>query len=280
MREALADLSKWVMAVEGLDHPEGVCVDRAGVLYAGGEAGQVYRVDLGAATVDVVADTGGFVLGLCADGDGLLYACDLRRHEVLRVDPRSGSVDVYSNGTPDLPMHTPNWPVFDDTGNLYVTDSGDWQQDNGRVYRVSPSGETTVWAQATCQFPNGAALNADGTELLVVESLLPGVTAVDIDTGERRIIAELPGSVPDGIVLDADGTMYVTCYRPDRVYRVTPAGAVDILADDPLGTTLAAPTNGVFIDGLLVVANLGRWHLTTVDLGVKGLPLRYPKVAR
>jgi sugar lactone lactonase YvrE len=32
--------------VDGLDHPEGVCWDpRAEVLWAGGEAGQVYRVN-------------------------------------------------------------------------------------------------------------------------------------------------------------------------------------------------------------------------------------------
>lgn len=276
MAEVIGGLSGWTAAVDGLDHPEGVCVDADGILYAGGEAGQVYRVDLAAGSVEVVAETGGFVLGLCADGAGLLYACDLKRHEVVRVDPRTGAVDVYSNGTSELPMQTPNWPVFDDDGSLYIADSGDWQQDNGRVYRISADGETEVWSTACAAFPNGAALSADGSELLVVESLLPGLTAVSLATGERRVVAELPGSVPDGVVLDADGTMYVTCYRPDRVYRITARGDVDILAEDPLGTTLAAPTNGVFVDGLLVVANLGRWHLTTVDLGVKGLPLRYP----
>ena len=30
--------------VTGLDHPEGVAVARDGTLYAGGEAGQVYRI--------------------------------------------------------------------------------------------------------------------------------------------------------------------------------------------------------------------------------------------
>jgi hypothetical protein len=29
-----------------------------------------------------------------------------------------------------------------------------------------------------------------------------------------------------------------------------------------------------------VLANLGRWHLTSVELGVKGLPLRYPSLGR
>jgi gluconolactonase len=38
------DLGEFSVAAEGLDHPEGLCVDAGGELYAGGEAGQVYRV--------------------------------------------------------------------------------------------------------------------------------------------------------------------------------------------------------------------------------------------
>lgn len=281
----MIELSRLAVAIEGLDHPEGVCIDPQGVVYAGGEAGQIYRVDIEAGSVDVVAETGGFVLGLCADADGFLYACDLQRHDVVRVDPRAGSVEVYSSGTKARPMQTPNWPVFDDDGNLYVADSGEWKADDGRVYRVTPDGETTVWSEAAPQFPNGACLSADGRELLVVESLRPALAAIPIGpdgrAGELRVIAELPGSVPDGVCLDAEGNAYVTCYRPDRVYRVTPAGDVDILAEDPQGTVLAAPTNGAFAGaglGTLLLANLGRWHLTSADIGVKGLPLRYPSL--
>lgn len=277
------DLDQLSTVADGLDHPEGLCIDPAGVLYAGGEGGQIYRVDLGAATVDEVASTGGFVLGLCADGDGLLYACDLRRSEVLRIDPATGAVEVLSSGTADRPMHTPNWPVFDDAGNLYVTDSGEWKRSNGRVYRIDPDGRTVVWSDAAHEFPNGACLSVDGRSLLVVESLTPALAAVAIEpdgsAGARTVIASLPSSVPDGVTLAADGTAFVTCYRPDRVYRIAPGGQVEVFADDPQGTVLAAPTNGAFVGaglGRLVFANLGRWHLTGCAPGVAGLPLRYP----
>ena len=40
-RELNARLDVWV---EGLDHPESVATDAAGVVYAGGEAGQLYRI--------------------------------------------------------------------------------------------------------------------------------------------------------------------------------------------------------------------------------------------
>ena len=126
---------------EGLDHPEGLAWDpRAGVLYAGGEAGQVYRVSL-EGDVEQVATTGGSLLGLVLDGAGRVYCCDADRGEVVRVDPVSGAVEAYSQ----LPMVCPNAACFDDAGNLYVTASGDTKADNGSIVRVAPGGETTVW---------------------------------------------------------------------------------------------------------------------------------------
>jgi hypothetical protein len=50
--------------VDGLDHPEGVCWDPvAGCLYAGGENGQIYGVELGTGDAQVVARAPGQVLG-------------------------------------------------------------------------------------------------------------------------------------------------------------------------------------------------------------------------
>src|SRR4030095_11517298 len=62
--------------VDGLDHPEGVAWDPAsGVLWAGGEAGQLYRVDLEGRTWSEEARMPGFVLGLAVDGRGRLVVC-------------------------------------------------------------------------------------------------------------------------------------------------------------------------------------------------------------
>src|SRR5918999_1249606 len=95
------DLKELSPIANGLDHPEGVTVTSDGILYSGGESGQIYRVDIETGDFEEVANTGGFMLGLCADSDGILYCCDLERREVLRVDPNDGSVEVYSNGTDD-----------------------------------------------------------------------------------------------------------------------------------------------------------------------------------
>lgn len=273
------------VAVEGLDHPEGVTVGPDGLVYAGGEAGQIYRVDLGAGTFEEIATTGGFLLGLCLDGAGRIYACDIGRVAVVRIDHASGSVVDYSRGTPERPMVNPNVGVFDDVGNLYVTDSGHLDQDDGCIFVVRPGGRTEVWSEGSTNFPNGACLSASGDALYVVESLTPALVRIPIGNdggaGRREVVAELPGLVPDGVCLDVEGHAYVTCYRPDRIVRVAPSGVVDILADDPRGVVLAAPTNGVFAGQDLrtfVIASLGRWHLTAADFGVAGLPLRYPEL--
>ena len=281
---AAVGLASVGVLAEGLDHPEGVTVDADGVLYAGGEAGQVYRVDPDDGSVEEVASTGGFLLGLCADGDGLLYCCDVARREVLRVSPSSGEVSVYSTGAPGRPFVNPNWPVFDDAGNLYVTDSGGWKADDGCIMRITPSGETIVWSDASTGFPNGAALSADGRALYVLESTTPALVRVPIlddgSAGSREVLATLHG-VPDGCALDTEGRVYVCYYRPDCIDRVWPDGRVEQLADDPEGTLLSAPTNGVWLEPertRLVVGNLGRWHLSVCEFGAVGIPLRYPRL--
>jgi sugar lactone lactonase YvrE len=76
--------------------------------------------------------------------------------------------------------------------------------------------------------------------------------------------------------LAANGDLFVTCYAPNRIYRVTPGGEVSVLIDDWEGHTLSNPTNIAFggpaLDQLFA-SNLGRWSLTRIDAGISGLPL-------
>jgi gluconolactonase len=266
--------------VEDLDHPEGVVWSSGGVLYAGGEAGQIYEVTLDG-DMREVATTGGSLLGLTMDGDGRIYACDCERLEVVRVDPRAGTAEAYSA----LPMTLPNASAFDAAGNLYVTDSGDTKADDGRVIRIAPGGEATVWCEDVPRYPNGVCLSLDGTELLVVESYLPGVSAIPIlpdgSAGAPRIVLDLPGTVPDGIALDAEGTIYVACYRPDRILRARPGADVEVLADDWEGIVLNAPTNLAFAGpglDVLVTASVGETQLASAPADVAGFPLVRPRV--
>ena len=271
----------------GLDHPEGVAWDPSGgVVYAGGEAGQVYEVGLDG-SVRQVADTGGFILGLAVDGDGLVYACDVAAGAVVRVDPGSGDWRVHADRSFDEPanrMRAPNWPAFDERGALYVTDSGDGGANDGRIWRVEPDGTAHVWTTAASRLPNGCCLAPDGSSLLVVETNRPGVVRIPIladgTAGALEEVARLSGTVPDGIAVAADGSLIVACYRPDALLRVRTDGAVETLVEDWTGQVLGAPANVAFVGEALdrvVTSNLGRWHVAIGDVGLVGAPLFRPR---
>ncbi|MBK8567774.1 MAG: SMP-30/gluconolactonase/LRE family protein [Saprospiraceae bacterium] len=78
------------------------------------------------------------------------------------------------------------------------------------------------------------------------------------------------------LAFDADGNLYVSCYSPNKIYKVTPSGEVTVFMDDWEAHTISNPTNIAFggpnLDQLFA-ANLGRWHITKIDAGVRGLAL-------
>ncbi|MEP6758483.1 MAG: SMP-30/gluconolactonase/LRE family protein [Actinomycetota bacterium] len=276
------ELDGFTTLATGLDHPEGAAWGPDGRLYAGGEAGQIYAIGLDG-SVQQIGDTGGFLFGIAADGNGAIYGCDMGRGEIVRV--AEGVATTYSSGTADRPLRVPNFAAFDDAGVLYVTDSGEWGKDDGLLFRVSMGGDTTVWSDAVPAFPNGCCLSADGGALLVVESRARRVVRVSIEAngaaGPVTAVADLTGSQPDGIALAVDGTMFVGCYRPDRIYRIPPGGSPEIWAQDADGVVLNQPANPVFIGPALdrlLFTSLGGWNLVAADPGVAGLPLRYPTV--
>jgi gluconolactonase len=278
------ELSKIEFIAGGLDHPEGVAWGPDGYLYATGEAGQVYRIAPTEGKWEQIASPGGFGLGIAIDADANLYVCNNGLHKVLRVSP-TGETAVYATGTEAEPAVQPNYPVFDAAGNLYVSDSRAWGQNNGLIYRFRPGGEGEVWCTTPSYYTNGMALSADGRYLYVVETCLPGVSRIPIkkdgSAGERELVVVLPKTAPDGVAFDAEGNLYIACYSPDRIYRMAPGGVPEILLDDPIRISLNAPTNVAFAGpdlGRLAISSLGGWAVGWADVGANGLALHYPKL--
>lgn len=260
---------------EGLDHPEGLTFDREGQLWAGGELGQIYCISPAGEPAEVTR-LGGFCLGLTFSAAQELWVCNSGLHSLMCVD-RSGkvlrSIDTVGSSAR---LMTPNFSVFDHDGNLYFSDSGLWDRANGCVYRLRPSGVVDYFA-GPFAFANGLALSADDRFLFVAESQRDWVRRIEIldngAAGDVEMYAQGLARIPDGLALDTAGNLYVTCYASDCIYRVTPDGAVTLLAWDPEGTRIARPTNAAFggphYDDLYI-ANLGRWHIGRVHLGVAG----------
>ncbi len=265
------------------DHPEAVAVGHDGMVHAGGEAGQLYRFDLAGGPCTLVAQVpGGFLLGLAHDAAGNTYACDERLACVHRIT-HAGEVSRYSAGLPDHAMRLPNYPVFDDAGNLYVSDSGGFGAQDGCIWRIAPNGQATIWDRSANGFTNGMCLSADGRWLIVAESSPPCVTRVAINpdgsAGRREVLVALPRTVPDGVALDEQGNLYISHYNPNLIQRLTPEGTLVTLIDDWQQLQLIAPTNIAFGGAdrkTLVIASLCGWSIHTAPMPVPGLRLRYP----
>ena len=266
---------------DGLDHPEGIAVHPDGSVWAGGEAGQVYRISADGGQVEEICSTGGFVLGIAFSPDASWLAlCDLKHKCLWRLDLYTRKLQQFATGADGENFNIPNYPVFDKQGNIYVSESGEFRKINGKVFKFNPAGEGHIWHNGPFNFANGLGLSADEKHLYIVCTWLPGVERVPINddgtAGKREVYVTLPQTCPDGLAFDAAGNLYISCYAPNRIYKVNKRQEVSLLIDDWEGHTLANPTNIAFGgEGFsqLFASGLGRWQITKIPLDTPGLKL-------
>ncbi|MGO8717976.1 MAG: SMP-30/gluconolactonase/LRE family protein [Acidobacteriaceae bacterium] len=275
--DPILNMAAFEIFAQGLDHAEGLAFDSDQNLWAGGELGQVYRIDANG-SIKEIARLGGFCLGLTFSRQQDLFVCNSKLGALQQVD-RSGRLLSSLDRVADRKLLTPNFSVFDSDGNLYFSDSGTWGRSNGCIYRLRANGKAEHFA-GPFAFPNGLALSADETSLFIAQSLQDNVLRLPIlsdgSAGQAEVFAEGLARVPDGLAFDGLGNLYVTCYATHNLYRVTPRREVALLAFDPLGTMLACPTNIAFGPAdseMMYVSNLARWHICRVRVGVRGQKL-------
>ena len=259
-----------------LQHPEGLAIGPDGWIWCGSENGQVLRIAPDGSRIEEVGRGGGFTLGLAFDGDRALLFCDNRDQAVYRLELATRQVARFT--PPGICI--PNYPVVDAGRNaLYVSDSHHFSEPGPGVWRYDlTTGKGGLWFDRPMAFANGMSLAPGGDALFVCETFARKISriviAADGSAGAATTFAaDLPG-LPDGIAFDDRGALFVGCYEPSRVLRISADGKrTEVYIEDPTAHLFAHPTNIAFSGADLYTANLGRWHITRVATDTHARPL-------
>lgn len=182
-------------------------------------------------TPTVEAEVASFPMCIDFLPDGRLVVVSSADRTLLRRE-----LDGSLTPSADLaPVSTKPWNdvVVDARGRAYVNSIGfEFPGEDfapGLVALVTPDDVVTPVADGLA-FPNGMAVTADGSTLIVAESYAEQLTAFDIaDDGTlsgRRVWAATPGEHPDGICLDATGAVWLADVGRQHCVRVREGGEV------------------------------------------------------
>ena len=275
-------IEKFEIFATGIDHPECIAFDRHGDLWAGSEAGQIYRITPDG-KVQTVANIGSFCAGLAFSPQDELFVCNPAQG-IVKVS-QNGEWSVFASHVGDQKLICPNYGLFDNAGNYYVTDSGNWKKNNGSLLRFRAGSSTGEILAGPMGYTNGLALSADEKFLFMVESNTDRVLRFEIkpdaSVSAPEVYAEECGRFPDGLTLDADGNLYVCCYASDEIWRISPTREKTLFAWDRWAIHLGSPTNMAFGGAdfdELYFANLARTTVTRVKTGRQGQPLANQRV--
>ena len=166
--------------------------------------------------------------GLGVLPDGTLIVLTMSRKRLLAY--RDGKLSLYADlsGTA---KGTIDDMIVDGHGRAYVGDLGfdlpppPDRGAVGRIILVMPHGATRVVAEGL-RFPNGIAVSADHSRLVVAE--MDGACIADYEIGSNGSL-KLRGRFgsmksPDGICLDREGAVWVAAFEEDAFIRLDPSG--------------------------------------------------------
>lgn len=180
--------------------------------------GRIVAVDPETWAVTTVAEGLDDPKGLAFLGD-TLYVTD---RTVVRAVSRRGAVRVFvaAEAFPRTPKFLNDLDA-DAAGNLYVSDSGEFEAADGVVYRIDRRGRPEVLLAADgapSASPNGVLVDGAGN-----------LWVVDLHTGDllRRspegVVEKVAGGFGggDGLAFGPAGDLYVSDFRGGRILRVT-----------------------------------------------------------
>ena len=239
------------MLTDGLQFPEGPVWASDGTLYVTETGGARITAIAPDGSKRTFAETGGSPNGAALGPGGYLYVANNGGEEpgyIQRID-RDGRVETLYGDCDGQPFHGPNDLAFDAHGGFYFTDPAYAKREgvqSGHVYYAFADGTGVNRLQYYFYFPNGIALNPDGSTLYVNESLTsriwaipiesPGVLA-QVDAGARAfaprdgwpnrvLLTTVPQPAqPDGLCLDEAGNLLIAAHGSGMVSVHAPDGA-------------------------------------------------------
>jgi sugar lactone lactonase YvrE len=191
-------------------------------------AGEVVAVDL-AGRSEVIERVKSLPLCTAWLPDDRLVIVSSAEARLVRKEP-DGSLTTH------VELGRPGWNdiVIDGRGNAYVNRPGfnfmrGEEFKPGIVVLVTADGSMRQVADDIA-FPNGMAVTADNSTLIVADSYRHCLLAFHIDPNgdlsHRRIWADLAEGTPDGICLDAQGAVWYADVPNQRCARVAEGGKV------------------------------------------------------
>ena len=191
-------------------------------------AGEVVAVDL-AGHSEVVARVTSLPLCTAWLPDDRLVIVDSNDGLLRRREP-DGTLVTHAD------LGQPGWNdiVADGRGNIYVNRAG-FDPTAGEAFRagsvahVASDGSVREVADDIA-FPNGMAVTADNSTLIVADSYRHHLVAFDIDAdgglSGRRVWASLGLGTPDGICVDEENAVWFADVPGKQCVRVAEGGAV------------------------------------------------------
>ena len=251
--------------------------EHAGKLYvADWKDGGVYSVDAATGRVERVGQLptkpGESLLGVATDSAGNVYVAAPQTGIIYRIDAgRLGAADfkprkdvkAFASGAAGA-----NGLTFDANGHLWISGG-----DANAVYHVGPKGGTakvfakgyTIVSTDTTMpvrvyVTNGLGIDASGS-VYTANTGTGEITRLEVKSGyELGAItsvakdARLLGA--DGIIVDAHGDIWVTANFSNTLARISPAGAVTVVAHDSTASVLHFPAEFKRIGSTFYLANL------------------------
>lgn len=227
---------------------EGPACDSDGIIYAVNycDEGTIGMVSpSGKSRVFINLPEGSVGNGIRFNKTGQMFVADYKKHQILRVSPKTREVSVYAM---DNTMSQPNdLAVASDGMTLYASDPN-WKEGDGRIWKISPKGECVCLVEGLGT-TNGIEISPDGGTLYVNETRQRKIWSYRIngngDLTDKKCFHAFSDFGLDGMRCDVDGNLYVTRHGKGTVVKLNPQGVtvkeVSVLGRYPTNLCFGGP---------------------------------------